>query len=53
MVGRTKYAIPSIDSLKKVYNVELLQKKKNMRQEITKLNSNLEGRMTVEDCKIR
>lgn len=53
MVGRTKYAIPSLGALHQHYNTELLQKKKTMREEIASQKGDLEGRMTVKDYKLR
>ena len=53
MVGKTRYPIPSIGKLRYNYNTELLNKKKNLREDIAQKNNDLEGRMTVKDFKIR
>ena len=53
MVGRTRYAIPSVNTLHRHYNVELLTKKKMLREELAEQKQDLEGRMTVKDLKVR
>ena len=53
MVGRSKYKMPTVDTLNTHYNINLLLKKKQMRENIAKQERELEGRMTVEDYHTR
>lgn len=53
MEGRSRFEMPSVKTLSNHYNADLLIKKKALRERIANDESQLEGRMTVEDYRHR